>query len=67
MRAIVRYAIKCLADQLPTLDERVRRIVTTAYDKVGARLVTVLDRAEYPSNLRVVPSPAPFLFVRGEL
>jgi DNA processing protein len=59
-----------LAEQLPTLDkrvERVRQVVGDAHDKVGARLVTVLDRTEYPSNLRVIPSPPPFLFVRGEL
>ncbi len=59
-----------LAAQLPTLEERVgqaRNVVATARDKVNARLVTVLDRAEYPSNLRVIPSPPPFLFVRGQL
>lgn len=59
-----------LAEELPTLDERVeqaRIMVAEAGAKVGARLVTVLDRAEYPSNLRVIPSPPPFLFYRGEL
>jgi len=59
-----------LADELSSLDERVKRVrevVADARDNVGARLVTVLDRAEYPSNLRVIPSPPPFLFVRGEL
>jgi predicted Rossmann fold nucleotide-binding protein DprA/Smf involved in DNA uptake len=56
-----------LAAQLPTLEERVgqaRNVVATARDKVNARLVTVLDRAEYPSNLRVIPSPPPFLRLR---
>jgi DNA processing protein len=59
-----------LAEELATLDERVeqaRAVVGDAHGKVGARLVTVLDRAEYPSNLRVIPSPPPFLFYRGEL
>jgi len=59
-----------LVDELPTLDERIehaRLVVADAQEQVGARLVTVLDRAEYPSNLRVIPSPPPFLFYRGEL
>jgi DNA processing protein len=59
-----------LAQELPTLDQRVERmreLVGLAEQKVQARLVTVLDRGEYPSNLRVVPSPPPFLFYRGEL
>ena len=59
-----------LVEELSTLDERVedaRTIVAGAEDKAQARLVTVLDRAEYPSNLRVIPSPPPFLFYRGEL
>src|SRR4051794_27406051 len=59
-----------LIHELPTLNERVERIRTVvdhAYEKVGARLVTVLDRAEYPSNLRVIPNPPPFLFHRGAL
>lgn len=59
-----------LTEELPTLDERVDRIremVSLAEQQVQARLVTVLDRAEYPSNLRVIPSPPPFLFYRGEL
>jgi DNA processing protein len=55
---------------LATLDERVERVrelVGAAEEQAGARLVTVLDRAEYPSNLRVIPSPPPFLFCRGRL
>lgn len=59
-----------LATGLPDLDahlERVRQMVDRALEQVGARLVTVLDRNEYPSNLRVIPSPPPFLFYRGEL
>jgi predicted Rossmann fold nucleotide-binding protein DprA/Smf involved in DNA uptake len=54
-----------IVEELATLDERVeqmRAVVADAQDKVGARLVTALDRAEYPSNLRVIPSPPPFLF-----
>jgi DNA processing protein len=59
-----------LREGLESLDERVERmreLLRTTEDKVQARLVTVLDRAEYPSNLRVIPSPPPFLFYRGEL
>jgi DNA processing protein len=59
-----------LADGLVTLDERIehaRGLVGAAEAKVGARLVTVLDRDEYPWNLRVIPSPPPFLFYCGEL
>ena len=33
---------------------------------VGARLV-VVDDDEYPAQLRTVPAPPPFLFLRGEL
>jgi DNA processing protein len=55
-----------LADLDAHLD-RVRELVERARDQSGARLVTVLDRNEYPSNLRVIPSPPPFLFYRGEL
>lgn len=59
-----------LTGELPTLDERVERmreLVGLAEQRVQARLVTVLDRDAYPSNLRVIPSPPPFLFYRGEL
>jgi len=59
-----------LREQLGTLNDRVERareLVGSAEAQVQARLVTVLDRAEYPSNLRVIPSPPPFLFYRGEL
>lgn len=59
-----------ITQELATIEERVeqmRVVVADAQDKVGARLVTVLDRAEYPSNLRVIPSPPPFLFCRGDL
>jgi DNA processing protein len=37
-----------------------------AADRVGARLVTVLDPG-YPANLRLIPNLPPFLFYRGEL
>ncbi|MGW6275100.1 MULTISPECIES: DNA-processing protein DprA [unclassified Streptomyces] len=37
-----------------------------AADKIGARLVTVLDK-DYPANLRVIGNLPPFLFYRGEL
>jgi DNA processing protein len=36
-----------------------------AAEEAGAGLVTILDD-DYPSNLRTVPSPPPFLFYRGE-
>ena len=54
-------------EQLDEHVERARLVVESVFDAVGARLVTVLDRAEYPSNLRVIPNPPPFLFYRGEL
>jgi hypothetical protein len=57
-----------IAAELATRDERVERmqvVVADAQDWVGARLVTVLDRAEYPSNLRVIPSPPPFCSARS--
>ncbi|MBY8889119.1 DNA-protecting protein DprA [Streptomyces sp. PTM05] len=38
----------------------------TAAEKVGARLVTVLDE-DYPANLRLIGNLPPFLFYRGEL
>jgi DNA processing protein len=60
---------RTLARELPTLDrhvERAREVVGAAEANVGARLVTVLD-GEYPANLRVLRSPPPFLFYRGEL
>ncbi|MFC7991928.1 DNA-processing protein DprA [Streptomyces pilosus] len=37
-----------------------------AAGKIGARLVTVLDK-DYPANLRVIGNLPPFLFYRGEL
>ena len=37
-----------------------------AAEKVGARLVTILDD-DYPINLRLVPNLPPFLFLRGEV
>ena len=61
---------RALSESLPALDEHIARaseMVDRAADAVGARLVTVLDRDRYPSNLRVIPSPPPFLFYRGEL
>ncbi|MGV9988893.1 DNA-processing protein DprA [Streptomyces olivaceus] len=37
-----------------------------AADRVGARLVTVLDE-DYPANLRMIGNLPPFLFHLGEL
>jgi DNA processing protein len=54
---------------LPPIDELVeqaREHVEVARRDAEAGLVTVLDE-DYPSNLRVIPSPPPFLFYRGEL
>ena len=45
--------------------ERVAAAIAAGAE-VGARLLTVLDR-DYPSNLRAIAKPPPFLFVRGEL
>lgn len=59
-----------LSESLPALEEHVERVsemVNRAAQAAGAKLVTVLDRDRYPSNLRVIPSPPPFLFYRGEL
>ncbi len=58
-----------LGAAFPHLDQLVERAhdeVQRAATAVGARLVTVLDE-DYPANLRVIPSPPPFLFYRGEL
>lgn len=57
-----------LAAGLASLPDRIRRVQAEidAAAEVGARLITVLDDA-FPSNLRVIPKPPPFLFYRGEL
>lgn len=57
-----------LAGGLASLPDRIRRVQTEidAAAEVGARLITVLDD-DFPSNLRVIPKPPPFLFYRGEL
>lgn len=54
---------------LPELEANVARAaqeVAAAQEKVGARLVTVLDD-DYPANLRLIFNMPPFLFYRGEL
>jgi DNA processing protein len=59
-----------LTEELASLDGRVEQmseLVARAAEAVDAKLVTVLDRDRYPSSLRVIPSPPPFLFYRGEL
>lgn len=38
----------------------------TRAERVGARLV-LLEDPEYPAQLRTIPAPPPFLFVRGEI
>lgn len=45
---------------------RARDEVVVAEEKVGARLVTVLDE-DYPANLRLIFNLPPFLFYRGTL
>ncbi|MCL5048371.1 MAG: DNA-processing protein DprA [Firmicutes bacterium] len=46
------------------LFERVEQELEAA-SKVGARLLTVLDK-DYPVNLRLISNLPPFLFIRGE-
>lgn len=63
-----RAAAALLADGLDSLRggrQRAEEEIAAAAAK-GAQLVTVLDDA-YPSNLRLIPKPPPFLFYRGEL
>lgn len=52
-------------DTLPSRLDRAKDEIDAA-ERIGARLVTVLDD-EYPSNLRVTSKLPPFLFYRGEL
>jgi DNA processing protein len=52
--------------ELPAHVDRAREEVAAAEEKVGAKLVTVLDDG-YPANLRLIFNLPPFLFVRGEL
>jgi DNA processing protein len=52
-------------DRLDEARARVERELALA-ERVGARLVTVLDE-EYPATLRAIPNLPPFLFVRGTL
>ncbi len=63
-----RAAAALLADGLDSLQAGRRRAEEeiAAAAARGAQLVTVLDDA-YPSNLRLIPKPPPFLFYRGEL
>ena len=61
-RRLLRLALKDDVDQLL---ERVDEELAAA-DKVGARLVTVLDK-EFPANLQLVPDLPPFLFIRGDI
>lgn len=58
-----------IRDGLGELAEHVARArdeVAAAEEKVGARLVTVLDE-DYPANLRLIFNLPPFLFYRGTL
>jgi DNA processing protein len=59
-------ALKAGIGELAAHLSRARDEVAAAEEKVGARLVTVLDD-EYPTNLRLIFNLPPFLFYRGEL
>lgn len=59
-------AIRAGIKELPSHVERAREEVRAAEERVGARLVTVLDDG-YPPNLRLVFNLPPFLFYRGRL
>jgi len=66
--AAARKNLPILRTALPLLDEARHRVDAElkAAEAVGARIVTVLDRA-YPANLRLVPNLPPFLFYLGDL
>src|SRR4051794_18028234 len=59
-------AIRAGIHELDAHIARARDEVEMARERVGARLVTVLD-ADYPANLRLIFNLPPFLFVRGTL
>lgn len=64
-----RATAKAIREGLPGLAEHVARAreeVEAANEKVGAKLVTVLDD-DYPRNLRLIFNLPPFLFYRGTL
>ncbi|WP_233288864.1 DNA-processing protein DprA [Kitasatospora sp. MBT63] len=63
-----RKSLPVLRSALPHLDAARERVAAEleAAERVGARLVTVLDEA-YPANLRLIPNLPPFLFHLGEL
>lgn len=60
-----REMLQAHLDAMAPFEERAAAELLAA-EKVGARLVTVLDDT-YPVNLRLVPDLPPFLFYRGEL
>lgn len=59
-------AIRSGISELSAHVDRAREEVIAAEEKVGARLLTVLDD-DYPANLRLVFNLPPFLFYRGRL
>lgn len=59
-------ALKAGIGELKAHLARARDEVAAAEEKVGARLVTVLDD-EFPANLRLIFNLPPFLFHRGAL
>jgi DNA processing protein len=59
-------AIRAARSELPAHIARARDEVHLAKERVGAKLVTVLDD-DYPSNLRLIFNLPPFLFYRGHL
>jgi DNA processing protein len=59
-------AIRAARSELPAHIARARDEVHLAEERVGAKLVTVLDD-DYPSNLRLIFNLPPFLLYRGHL
>lgn len=57
--------VQCTSEHVEEAERRVEAELAAA-ERVGARLVTVLDD-DYPANLRLIWNLPPFLFVRGEL
>ena len=62
--AATAHAIRSGISEISAHVTRAREEVVAAEEKVGARLVTVLDD-DYPANLRLIFNLPPFLFYRG--
>lgn len=59
-------AQEALFEALQADDEEVAASDLERWDRVGIRMISVLDR-EYPSNLRMIHQRPPILFLRGTL